>query len=253
MSEGIQCLGRRWTRRECLKVIGGVTVGTLALASGIVWLRGKKSVYELGQDRVVEYQKLCRPRIEELLGAENYDRCCAAMLKQYDEFAPRLPILEDRNNRGVFFRNAPFILSLYRALLGEFALSQDEALDTLSQITGYKVRENYANDPVMKFILSRVAGSGLFRRLFVSTWERQDEAYGWATEFPESDAYIAIDVTRCGLVDWYTDEGVPEIGPIGCEGDFIMAEFMTGLELIRTKTIAGGDDICDFRYVKERA
>jgi hypothetical protein len=180
-------------------------VGTLALASGIAWLRGKKSVYELGQDKVVEYQKLCRPKIEELLGAENYGRCCAAMSKAYDEFAPRLPILEDSNNRGVFFRNAPFILSLYRALLGEFALSQDEALDTLSQITGYKVREDYGNDPVMKFIMSRVAGSDLFRRIFMSVWERQDEEYGWATEFPESDAYIAIDVTRCGLVDWYTD------------------------------------------------
>jgi hypothetical protein len=123
MSKEIKCFGRCWTRRECLKAIGGVAVGTLALASGIVWLRGKKSVYELGQDKVVEYQKLCRPKIEELLGAENYDRCCIAMLREYDEFAPHLPILEDSNNRGVFFRNAPFILSLYRALLGEFALT----------------------------------------------------------------------------------------------------------------------------------
>ena len=32
-----------------------------------------------------------------------------------------------------------------------------------------------------------------------------------------------------------------------------MAEFMTGLELVRAKTIADGDDICDFRYVKEQA
>ena len=253
MSKEIKCFGRCWTRRECLKAIGGVAVGTLALASGIVWLGGKKSVCELGQDKVVEYQKLCRPKIEELLGAENYDRCCAAMLREYDEFAPHLPILEDSNNHGVFFRNAPFILSLYRALLGEFALSQDEALDTLSQITGYKVREDYGNDPVMKFIMSRVAGSDFFRKMFISVWERQDEEYGWATEFPESDAYIAIDVTRCGLVDWYRDQGVPEIAPIGCEGDFIMAEFMTGLELVRTKTIADGDDICDFRYVKKQA
>jgi hypothetical protein len=32
-----------------------------------------------------------------------------------------------------------------------------------------------------------------------------------------------------------------------------MAEFVTGLELVRTKTIAGGDDICVFRHVKEQA
>jgi len=253
MNKDIKCFGRCWTRRECLQAIGGVAVGTLALASGIVWLRGKKSVYELGQDKVVEYQKLCRPKIEELLGAENYDRCCAAMSTAYDEFAPRLPILEDSNNRGVFFRNAPFILSLYRTLLGEFALSQNEALDMLSQITGYKVREDYRNDPVMKFIMSRIARSDLFRKMYLSMWERQDEKYGWAAEFPESDAYIAYDITRCGLVDWYTDQGVPEIAPIGCEGDFIMVEFMTGLKLARTKTIADGDDICVFRYVKEQA
>ena len=175
------------------------------------------------------------------------------MLEAYDKFAPRLPVLEDSNNRGVFFRNAPFILSLYRALLGEFALGQDAALDMLSQITDYMVREDYGNDPVMKFIMSRVARSDLFRKLFLSVWERQDEEYGWATEFPESDAYMAIDVTRCGLVDWYTDQEVPEIAPIGCEGDFIMAEFLTGLELTRTKTIADGDDVCVFRYVKKTA
>jgi hypothetical protein len=145
----------------------GMTVGTLAVASEIVWLGGQKSVYELGQDKVVEYQKLCRPKIEEFLGAGNYGRCCEAMSTAYDEFAPRLPILEDSNNRGVFFRNAPFILSLYRTLLGEFALSQDEALDMLSQITSYKVREDYGNDPIMKFIMSRVARSDLFRKMFM--------------------------------------------------------------------------------------
>ncbi len=251
MSKDVECFGRCWSRRRFLKAIGGATVGTLALASGIAWLSGQKSVYELGQEKVIEYQTLCRPKIEELLGAENYERCCAAMASAYDAFAPRLPVLEDKNNRDVFFRNAPFMLSLYRALLDEFALSQEAALDTLSQITAYKVREDYGNDPAMKFIMSRVARSDLLRKLFVSVWEREDEPYGWATEFPQSDAYIAIDVTRCGLVDWYTDQGVPEIAPIGCEGDFIMAEFMTGLKLLRTKTIAGGDAICDFRYVRE--
>jgi hypothetical protein len=253
MNKDVECFGCCWSRRKLLKAIGGATVGTLALASGIVWLNGKKNAYELGQDKVAEYQTLCRPKIEELLGAENYDRCCAAMLIAYNAFAPRVPILEDRNNRDVFLRNAPFMLSLYRALLGEFALSQDAALDMVSQITAYKVREDYGNDPAMKSIMARVARSVLFRKLFMSVWERQDEPYGWATEFPESAAYIAIDVTRCGLVDWYTDQGVPEIAPIGCEGDFIMAEFMTGLKLERTKTIAGGDDVCDFRYVQELA
>jgi hypothetical protein len=250
MSQDLTHSGDCWSRREILKAAGRVGAGTVALGSGIAWLNSRKSAYDLGQDRIVEYQTLCRPKIEELLGAGSYGRCCEGMLKAYDAFAPRLPILEDRNNRDIFFANAPFILSLYRALLGEFALTQDAALEMVRQITNYKVRENTRTDPVKTFILSRVARNDLFSRLFISVWKRQDEAYGWVSQFPESEAYIAVDVTRCGLVDWYADHDVPEIAPIGCEGDFIMAEFMTGLELVRTKTIAGGDAICDFRYVK---
>jgi hypothetical protein len=256
MSKEIKCFGRCWARRECLKAIGGVAVGTLALASGIVWLRraGKKSPYELGQDAVVEYQKLSRPKIEELLGAENYDRCCTDMLTAYDEFAPRLPILDGENNRATFYANAPFMLSLYRTLLGEFAYSQDEALDLLSQITCFKVRKDYEeNRPITRFFMSRVAESEFVRKLTMKRFEWEDEEYGWASEFPESDAYIAVDMTRCGLVKWFREQGVPEIAPIACEGDFVWAEFMTGLELRRTKTLAEGDDVCDFRYVKEQA
>ena len=256
MSKDIKCFGRCLSRRKFLQAIGGVTVGTLALASGIVWVRrgGKKSEYEIHRDEVVEYQKLSRPKIEELLGAENYDRCCTAMLREYDEFAPNLPLIKRERNRATFYASAPFMLSLYRTLLGEFAFSQDTALDMLSQITCYKVRKDWENRTITRFVMSHAAESEFFRKLTMKgfEWEGEEE-YGWATEFPESDAYIAVNMTRCGLVKWFREQGVPEIAPIACEGDLIWAEFMTGLELVRTKTIAEGDDVCDFRYVKKQA
>ena len=100
--------------------------------------------------------------------------------------------------------------------------------------------------------MSRAAGSEFFRKLTLKGFEWEDEEeYGWAAEFPKSDAYIAVNVTRCGLVKWFKRQGVPEIAPIACEGDFVWAEFMTGLELRRAKTLAKGDHICDFRYVKK--
>ena len=113
MSSGIRCFGRRWSRRECLKAIGGLAVGTVALASGVVWLRGKKSAYELGHEKVVEYQRLSCLKIEELLGPENYDRCCAAMLAAYDEFAPSLPAITGQKNRDTFVLRTE-LLALYR-------------------------------------------------------------------------------------------------------------------------------------------
>jgi hypothetical protein len=225
-------------------------VGAVAVTSGVFVLRGRKSVYELGYDALVECQQLARLKIEDRLGAGSYPRCCTAMLAEYEGFAARLPAFEDRNNRGVFYRNAPFVLSLYRALRGEFGLSQDEALPALREITNHKVRAYLESEPVNRFIMARVAKNDFYRKLFLSVWKRQDEPYGWTTEFPDSDAYIAIDVTRCGLVDWYAEQGAPEVAPIGCEGDFIVAEYMPGLELARSQTIADGDQACVFRYVK---
>jgi hypothetical protein len=234
--------------------LGGVIGGTLALGSGILWLRraGEKSAYELGEDAVVEYQKLSRPKIEELLGATNYDRCCTAMLREYGGFAHDLPAIKGKRNRATFYANAPFILSLYRALLGEFAFLQDTALPILNEITCYKVRKDWEKRVITRFVISRTAKSEFFKKLTLKgfAWEN-DEEYGWAAEFPQSDAYIAVNMIRCGLVKWFRQQGVPEIAPIACEGDFVLAEFMTGLELRRTKTLAEGDPICDFRYVKK--
>ena len=246
------CFGHRWSRRDCLKAIGGLAVGAVAVTSGVSWLKGQKSVYELGQEALVECQRLARPKMEALLGSENAERCCTAMLAEYDGFAAQLPAFQDGNNRGVFYRNAPFVLSLYRALRGEFGMRQDEALPLLSEITDDKVRAYLDNEPVNRFIMARVAKSAFYRKLFLSVWTRKDEPYGWTTEFPASDAYIAIDVTRCGLVDWYAAQGAPEVAPIGCQGDFIVAEYMPGIELARTKTIADGDEVCEFRYRREQ-
>jgi len=136
-------------------------------------------------------------------------------------------------------------------LLGEFALKQDRALDILLQITSYKVRKDWENRTIVRFIMSHAAESEFLRKLTLKgfSWER-GEKYGWAAEFPESDAYIAVNITRCGLVKWFREQGVPEIAPIACKGDFVWAEFMTGLKLVRTRTLAEGADICDFRYVK---
>ena len=79
---------------------------------------------------------------------------------------------------------------------------------------------------------------------------RESISWVWASNFPQSNAYIAVNITKCGITDWFRDQGAPEIAPIACEGDYIWTELLTGLKFVRTKTIANGDDICDFRFVK---
>jgi len=52
------------------------------------------------------------------------------------------------------------------------------------------------------------------------------------------------------VTDWFREQGVLEIAPIACEGDYIQFALWKGLKFIRTKTLAGGDEVCDFRFVK---
>lgn len=239
---------RGLSRRQIL-ILGGSAVGALIIGTQLK--KVLTSDEKERRDQLIAYQKLSRPKIEELLGAENYDRCCTAMLSEYDKIEPNFPVFVGKKNRSTFNSSAPFMLPLYRALLGEFGLSQDAALDMVGQITNYKVRKDWETRKPTLFVLERAAKSDFYRELFLKGFEWEEgEEYGWAAEFPESDAYIAVNITQCGLARWFTERGVPEIAPIACEGDYVWAEFMTGLELQRTMTIAEGDDICDFRYVK---
>jgi len=208
---------------------------------------------ELHKSEIVQFQNWCEPVISELLGDDNYDRFCQAALKEYDSFALQLPCFEDDMNKSLFYSNCPWMLSNYRALRGEFNLNQEEALDKLRQISNFKHTKKFENESeFMKSIYPKIAEDELLREETLKRFTiKKDEKYGWATVLPESDAYIAVDYTKCGITDWFREQGAPEIAPIACEGDYIQFALWKGLKFIRTKTIANGDEICDFRFVHE--
>ncbi len=204
------------------------------------------------KSEIIQFQKTCRPIISELLETKNYNRFCEAALKEYDGFAPQLPCFEDDMNKSLFYSNCPWMLSNYRALRGEFNLNQEEALDKLKQISNFKHIKKFENESeIMKSIYPKIAEDESLRDEVLKRFTiKKDEKYGWATVLPESDAYIAVYYTKCGLTDWFRDQGVPVIAPIACEGDYIQFASWKELKFIRTKTIASGDEICDFRFIK---
>ena len=71
------------------------------------------------------------------------------------------------------------------------------------------------------------------------------------TEVLESSAEaLDYDVTRCRYAEMYREMGLEDLGGIlSCERDgAYMSGFCPEVEMIRTKTIMGGADRCDFRY-----
>ena len=63
-------------------------------------------------------------------------------------------------------------------------------------------------------------------------------------------ASLQFDVTRCGYAEMYERLGIKDLGVIlSCGRDFAFMEgFNPEIELVRTKTIMEGDDICNFCY-----
>ncbi len=64
---------------------------------------------------------------------------------------------------------------------------------------------------------------------------------------------LNFDVTSCGYAKMYERLGLKKLGSLlSCGRDFkFMDGFNPEIELIRTKTIMEGADICDFRYKKK--
>lgn len=71
----------------------------------------------------------------------------------------------------------------------------------------------------------------------------------WVWDIVEKDETYdgGYDYTECGVCKLFQDEGAFELAKYVCRLDFVMFD-MIGITLTRTKTIADGDDSCDFRF-----
>ena len=93
----------------------------------------------------------------------------------------------------------------------------------------------------------------MFRDWALWTQKREHTA-NWVAEFVEgqgADFDYGCNYTECAMVKYVTSQKVPELAPYICLADFPSSRaYDSGL--VRTKTIATGDGVCDFRYKKGR-
>ena len=94
MEEYIQCSAGFVTRRNFIKQAGKVSLASAVAVSGIlpIGCTREKDEKEIHKNEIVQFQKTCRPIINELLGSENYIRFCEAALREYDSFASQIPL-----------------------------------------------------------------------------------------------------------------------------------------------------------------
>jgi hypothetical protein len=166
----------------------------------------------------------------------------------YGSLVAEQPVPEDSKLRSHLYKNILSGLAIYRALLDtgldqKAALaSVDRAFDLLSRASRRKM-ERIGRIPFLYPML----------RVYVRIAMRAYPKSGWDIEWLETSRdRIRFDMSRCYYFDTLRSLGSPELTASFCRiDDLVYGGASAAYEWRRTKTIARGDDRCDFCF--ERA
>jgi len=161
------------------------------------------------------------------------------------ELAPDLP-QEKTFGARTGLRMACFTIAFYRALQ-ERGVGKEMAMRLVADANWEAFRRMIA--PLLQIgailfrdPLRRVQWSFRLTRRFVYN------PPGWIMEDVPVEDGFGFDVLRCPLADYFRSLGLGELGEGAlCELDFRTAE-LEGIKLVRTGTLAGGAERCDFRW-----
>ena len=121
----------------------------------------------------------------------------------------------------------------------------------------YEIAEAYAQSisPVKKWMYRKAIFSKKMKN-FWREWleESQKGTYpeNWVGNFIEGDGKTidyGFNFTECGWLKLIQNEGAEDIAPYACLCDYARMQAF-GIGFKRTKTIATGAEICDFRFLK---
>ena len=181
-------------------------------------------------------------------------------LANFQELLPKLPdVGGDRNWDTEFIPIAAWYVALYEPMRAHGKTAEDVG-KLIYDLNGYDL----AGTPKEKILAEH---NRLFSPEYLqqqrewAAWTQRRELPGnWVATFIEAppgprdaeDSFdYGIEYAECGLVKFFQSQGRPELAPYVCLNDFSRSKlFGTGLR--RTKTLAMGDGVCNFRYKADR-
>jgi hypothetical protein len=205
---------------------------------------------EMSWKEVSGYLKWGRPIIIKNLGEGEFGGFCRETKGEFARLQPQAPKFRQSINK-TNFRYGVFGLSIYRVLVNDFGFEKERAVGLLTEIMCGVTKQDIEHSLFTRLSLSSVAKLKPLKSMMERSMFSLSEQDGWFIRKAESEAYLAFDVRQCGLVKWLEEQGAPEICSAFCETDHVSAKYMKGLRFVRAKTLANGDDLCDFRYFKE--
>lgn len=196
-------------------------------------------------DRLIEAR--LKGELERRWGREAAERILASFRVQRDEL--RKDGKSAKGIMGFHLTAARQGLALYRALVGELG-EGEAAVDATHQV----IWEAFLKTPsvLLGYLMARSRDPlAVFARGLDWVNARVFPSPGWQRKQVEVEGGIGFDYSGCFYNDYMREMGAPELITIFCEMDVRQAEcFPPQIEFVRTRTMAAGDEICDFRYYR---
>jgi len=253
----------RMTRRNFIKqtAVAALLIPpcSLCLLRAAKALAGTDTKYYL-----LHKQELIKAFQETLAGARQFwtpefgvvkaEQMAHQALAQFETLLPKLPdVGGDKNWDTQFIPIAAWYVALYKPMMevGKKAEDVGKLVYELNLIGLRAMTKEKAADEQEK-MFSR---EQLDRMQKWADWtQKREYPANWVARFIPGDGKefdFGYDYLECGLVKYFRSKGVPELAPYVCLNDFTNSAAL-GTGLYRTRTIAQGDAVCNFRYKKGR-
>ena len=263
------------TRREFLKaagkaalvLCGGSVVYTVGRASGQVPDLMHEQLQKLTQEEqsyyvvmkgnlIKKYDEATRLQKEVLTRHFDESRVNSWLVqarKGYDSLIPQLPYIGGKENEFTRYLMYP------SGIMPTVRILRDEGVPIrkIGQMI-FEISTEYYNaiHPLVKwYVRSTYFGEEKKAHMKAAAHKSQLRQYpgDWVFDFMEGDAKTfeyGLDMTECGLVKFWSVQGLEEFTPYLCLTDWALWRAI-GIKAARTQTIANGATHCDFRYIRK--
>ncbi|MFW9926232.1 MAG: L-2-amino-thiazoline-4-carboxylic acid hydrolase [Candidatus Thorarchaeota archaeon] len=145
--------------------------------------------------------------------------------------------------------NSIFVMALDDVMC-EVRASFTELKNTVLSIYQTMIQEYYSME-AQKLEMSDDPWSAFVEWVRKGNQANYENEFFQAIEVQQESGCYGFDIRRCLYFDILRECGKPELGPILCEYDKILADSVKSwVRFTRRETIATGDKRCDFRYCK---
>lgn len=241
-------------RRNFIKCAVMTCLSCSAVFRGIRLASAEENYYLEHRDELVKGFKDLLGGVRQMTAAEFGEEKSGLLaeraLKKFESLLPEMPEVGGAKNIDTeFIPIAAWYVALYDAMR-QWGKSPEDVGRLIYTLNEYSPAPPDAKEKGAAVF----APEGQAELMAWAKWTQQKEyAAGWVAYHLQGDGQdydYGIDYRECGVVKYLTAQQMPELAKYVCANDFIKSRNY-GTGLVRSKTIARGDGICNFRYKKD--